>query len=145
VVATLGDRRSLSVAAWAMSALLITTGTLHFAAASDFESIVPRFLGSPLFWVATSGVAELICAALLPVRRTRRGAGWACVVLFVAVYPANITMAVDSLHGNGDALFAWLRLPLQLPLVLWALYIARGGVIVGASQPEHDLVDREGN
>jgi catechol 2,3-dioxygenase-like lactoylglutathione lyase family enzyme len=59
--------------------------------------------------------------------RTRRLAGWACVALFIVVFPANITMAVDSLHGHGSVLIAWLRLPLQVPLVLWALYIAQGG------------------
>ncbi|HZJ06476.1 MAG TPA: hypothetical protein VFD59_13530 [Nocardioidaceae bacterium] len=70
--------------------------------------------------------AELACAALLAFRPTRRLAGWACVVLFIVVLPANIKMALDSLSGDGSALIAWVRLPLQIPLVLWALYIARG-------------------
>jgi hypothetical protein len=67
---------------------------------------------------------------LLAFARTRIFAGWACAVLFVLVYPANIAMALDSLHGHGGALVAWLRLPLQLPLILWALYIARHGTSV---------------
>ncbi len=112
-------------AAFGLAALLVTTGTWHFASPSGFESIVPGFLGSPAFWVGVSGVAELSGAVLLVVPRTRRWAGWACVVLFVVVYPANIKMAVDSVHGHGSALIAWARLPLQIPLVLWALYIAR--------------------
>ncbi|MDQ6851221.1 MAG: hypothetical protein M3070_15020 [Actinomycetota bacterium] len=105
--------------------MLLTTGTWHFASPRGFESIVPGFLGSPAVWVALSGVAELTCAVLLALRPTRRLAGWACVILFVAVFPANIKMALDSLDGHGSVLVAWVRLPLQIPLVLWALYIGR--------------------
>jgi uncharacterized membrane protein len=46
--------------------------------------------------------------------------------LFVIVFPANIDMAVHAWHGDGSRLIADGRLPLQIPLVLWALYIARG-------------------
>lgn len=119
------SERRAAFAAWALALLLLVTSTMHFVSPSGFESIVPGFLGSPAFWVALSGVAELGCALLLVVPRTRRVAGWACVVLFVVVYPANIKMAIDSVHGQGSALIAWGRLPLQIPLVLLALYIAR--------------------
>lgn len=112
-------------AARLLALLLLTTGTLHFATPSGFETIVPGFLGSPAFWVYASGVTELGCAVGLLLPRTRRLAGWACVVLFIVVFPANITMLVQSLHGQGSVLLAWLRLPLQVPLVLWALYVAR--------------------
>lgn len=113
--------------AWALSLslLLFTTGTWHFVSPAGFESIVPTVLVSPAFWVYASGVVELGSALALLLRRTRRVAGWVCVVLFVAVYPANVKMALDSLEGNGSVLVAWLRLPLQVPLILLALYIAR--------------------
>ena len=118
-------RRQVTHAAWALALLLIATGTWHFAAPNGFESIVPRFLGSPAFWVNSSGAAELACAAALLIPPARSTAGWACAVLFVAVYPANITMALDSSHAHGNQLIAWLRLPLQIPLIMWAVYIAR--------------------
>lgn len=113
-------------AAWALAVLLLTTGTWHFTSPSGFASIVPTFLGSPTFWVKASGVAELAAAVLLAFRPTRRFGGWACVLLFVALFPANIKMAVDSLDGQSSMLIAWLRLPLQIPLIWWALYVARG-------------------
>ncbi|MDP9117987.1 MAG: hypothetical protein M3O28_12150 [Actinomycetota bacterium] len=106
--------------------LLVISGSWHFAALHGFESLVPGWLGSPAFWVYLSGAAELICAAMLAARTTRAIAGWACVALFILVFPANIKMALDSLHGDGSVLIAWARLPLQLPLILWAAYIARG-------------------
>lgn len=105
--------------------VLLATGTLHLVAPEPYESIVPGFLGSPTSWVYASGVAELACAVGLLLRRTRKWAGWATVVLFVAVFPANVQMAVDALQGAGDALLPLVRLPLQVPLVWWAWWSAR--------------------
>jgi uncharacterized membrane protein len=116
----------VSAAAGMLAALLLTTGILHFAAPHGFESIVPRFLGSARFWVRSSGVAELCCAVCLAIPRTRRVAAWATAALFVIVFPANVDMAVHAWHGDGSKAIAFGRLPLQIPLVLWALYIARG-------------------
>jgi len=110
------------VAAWALSVLLTITGTLHFVKPHGFEAIVPHFLGDAAFWVRASGVAELGCALALAIPRTRRAGGLAAAVLFVVVFPANITMVVNS---GGHSALAWARLPLQVPLILWALFVAR--------------------
>jgi len=109
--------------------LLLTTGLLHFLTPSGFETIVPRALGSRAFWVYLSGAAELGCAAALAVPATRRLGGYATAILFVAVFPANVQMALDADAHSHDLLrnpaVAYGRLPLQIPLILWALYIAR--------------------
>jgi uncharacterized membrane protein len=119
-------RTRITAAAVGLAALLLTTGTWHFVSPRGFESIVPHFLGSPAFWVRLSGVGELACALGLLVPQTRRAAGWASAALFVVVFPANIDMAVHAWQGDGSKIVAYGRLPLQIPLVLWALYIARG-------------------
>lgn len=112
----------------ALAALLGVAGVAHFAAPAPFERIVPRSLGDPGPWVAASGVAELACAAGLLPRATRRWAGLASAALFAAVYPANVTMAVQALRSERAP--GWYRavalgrLPLQLPLVAWALRVA---------------------
>jgi uncharacterized membrane protein len=125
------DRRR-AAAALLLAAVLTTTGIWHFASPHGFESIVPRFLGSPSFWVRLSGVGELACAVGLALPRTRRLAGWATAALFVIVFPANVTMAVHAWQGDGSRLVAFARLPLQVPLVLWAVYVARGRLSRGA-------------
>lgn len=119
-------RARVTAAAGLLAAVPLTTCTLHFVSPHGFESIVPRFLGSPAFWVRLSGVGELVCALGLLLPRTRHVAGWATAALFVIVFPANIDMAVHAWQGDGSKLTAYGRLPLQIPLVLWALYIARG-------------------
>jgi uncharacterized membrane protein len=119
-------RARVTAAAGLLAALLLTTGTLHFVSPHGFESIVPRFLGSPTFWVRLSGVGELACAIGLLAPATRRLAGWTTAALLVGVFPANIDMAVQAWHGDGSRVIAYGRLPLQIPLVLWAIYVARG-------------------
>lgn len=95
-----------------------------------YQRIVPRALGDSAFWVDVSGVAELGCAALVALPRTRRFGGLAAAGLFIAVFPANVQMALDGgIPGEpfpwGSPVVAWLRLPLQVPLVLWAARVAR--------------------
>ncbi|HWH35805.1 MAG TPA: hypothetical protein VNT56_10870 [Acidimicrobiales bacterium] len=126
------QRRRHGRSALALATLLAGAGISHFAAADGFERIVPRVLGAssaaPL--VVASGVAELVAAALLVRPRTRR-LGAACAAgILVAVFPANVQMALDGgLAGAafplGSPVASWLRLPLQILLVWWALTLTR--------------------
>lgn len=111
-----------------LAALLTTTGALHFLAPKPFDSIVPRRLpGSPRTWTYVSGAAELAVAAALVHPRTRRLGGLAAAGLFAAVFPANVKMAVDWRHASpARRAIAYGRLPLQIPLVVWAGRVARG-------------------
>lgn len=106
-------------------ALMAGSGVIHLVSPGFYERIVPRPMGHPRFWVYASGVAEIIGALLLALPRTRRVGGWVCAGLLIAVFPANVQMAVDGgARGAsgvmGSALAAWLRLPFQVPLVWWA-------------------------
>ena len=116
--------------AWKPLALLLAgSGVLHFLTPKPYESIVPRALGNPKPWVQVSGAAELACAAGLAFAPTRRLAGLASAGLFVAIYPANLDMAARAVRSpkastaHKVALLG--RLPLQVPLVVRALRLAR--------------------
>ena len=112
--------------AYGLSALLVTTGLAHFLAADAFRPLIPEQLGSPDAWVYGSGLAELACAAAVAVPRTRRVGGYAAAALFLAVFPGNIQMALDA--GDRSAAYqaaTYARLPLQVPLVIWAIAVAR--------------------
>ncbi|GAA0801613.1 DoxX family protein [Spirilliplanes yamanashiensis] len=111
----------------ALAALLATTGVLHFARPRPFDAIVPRGLpGRPRTWTHLSGAAELAVAAAVAHPRTRRAGGLAAAGLFAAVFPANVKMAYDWRRRPPVwRAVAYGRLPLQVPLVLWALRVAR--------------------
>ncbi|MDN5750269.1 MAG: hypothetical protein L0H64_17455 [Pseudonocardia sp.] len=114
-------------AAVALAAFLGTAGVAHLAAPAFFDALVPAALpGGPRPWTYVSGVAELGVAGAIAVPRTRRWAGLAAAALFVAVFPANIKMAVDwSDRSLTEQLVAYGRLPLQIPLILWAAKVYR--------------------
>ena len=119
--------RSFRPAGAALAGLLGVSGVGHFARPGFFDAIVPRSLpGEPRSWTYASGVAELGVAAALAVPRTRRLGGYAAAALFVAVFPANVSMALRwSGRSPRERAIAYGRLPLQVPLVVWALRIAR--------------------
>ncbi|EGX56840.1 hypothetical protein SZN_25884 [Streptomyces zinciresistens K42] len=110
-----------------LAGLLATAGVAHFAVPRPFDAIVPRSLpGAPRTWTYASGAAELALAAGLAVPRPRRKAALAAAALFVGVFPANVKMAADWRHRPvPQKAAAFGRLPLQIPLVLWARGVAK--------------------
>ncbi|MGW4097440.1 DoxX family protein [Mycobacterium sp. NPDC004974] len=121
------QRISAAPAAQRMAALLLGMGTLHFVAPKPFDSIIPTELpGSARFYTYASGVGELATGALLAVPRTRRLGALAAVALFIAVFPGNLNMV--RLWWDKPwpmRIVAIARLPLQIPMITWALRVYR--------------------
>lgn len=112
-------KRRLARDQLALAALFAVSGTLHLWKPWLFVSIVPRRLTAKSALVYASGVGELACAVGLLGPSTRRAAGLASAALLVAVFPANVQMALDAWRRPGRATrsLALLRLPLQLPMI----------------------------
>ncbi len=106
-----------------LAGLLAGAGVLHFVKPGFYDGMIPPFLGSPRAWTYGSGVAELAVAAAVAAPATRRRGALAAAALFVAVFPANVYLAVEP--GDLPRWAALARLPLQVPLVVWALQVAR--------------------
>lgn len=111
--------------AWAprtLAALFSLSGVVHFVRPEVFTPLIPSWLPEPTAVVYVSGAAELICAYGLITRR--RWAGPASAALLLAVWPGNLQMALDATSENGldspQAVIAWLRMPLQIPLIWMA-------------------------
>jgi len=124
------DLRRLS--APGLAGLLAAAGAAHFLRPATFDPIVPSALPGPArWWTWGSGVAELAVGAAVAVPATRRAGAAAAAALFVAVYPANVQMTVDAFAGRGryasraGRVGTVVRLPMQVPLVLWALAVRR--------------------
>jgi len=107
--------------------LFVGAGVNHFVRPDGYASIVPPWLPGWLpgavVLVYLSGVAEIVLGALV-LTRWKRWAGWGLVLLLVAVYPANVYMALDhAARGGAEPLqtILWLRLPLQGVLVGWVV------------------------
>lgn len=102
-----------------LGALFIGAGVNHFLVPRLYRKIVPPGFGDPAFVVALSGVAEVLGGIGAIVPRTRKLAGLWLNALLLAVFPANIYMAIKPQRFEQIPRWAlWARLPLQ-PLMMW--------------------------
>lgn len=109
----------LPVGSWIVVTLFSLSGVLHLVNPEGFLWLMPPWLPEPILLIYLSGLAELVAAAGLLLKQ--RWATMFTVLVLLAVWPANWWFAIDALSTNPDlALAAWLRLPLQLPLLWFA-------------------------
>jgi uncharacterized membrane protein len=110
-----------------MGAMLVGMGVLHFAAPKPFDSIVPAELpGAARAYTYASGVGEIVTGGLLLAARTRKLGALAAVALFVSVFPANVNMVrLWKEKPLPMRIGAIARLPLQIPMIMFALKIYR--------------------
>lgn len=96
----------------------VGVGSLHFIAEKFFVAIVPKSLPNPKALVQISGVAEIAGGLGVLIPGTRRLAGKGLLTLLLAVFPANINMAVNAERfKNFPAWSLWARLPLQFVMI----------------------------
>ena len=110
---------------WIVAAAFTLSGVVHLVHPATFTPIVPRFLPRPTELVYASGIAELICAFGL--WRRDRWAGIAAAALLVIIWQGNLQHALDAQRGEDltTKVFTWIRLPLQIPLIWFALQSGR--------------------
>ncbi len=100
--------------------LFMIAGTLHFTSPHSYVKIMPAYLPWPLALVYCSGAAEMGLGALLWFPRTARLAGWGLIALLVAVFPANLNMALHpGISPSIAPALLWIRLPVQALLIKW--------------------------
>ena len=117
-----------------MAAVFFTVaGVNHFVSPAFYQRIIPPGFPAPALLVAVSGFFEIVGGLGLLARRLRRAAGWGLIALLIAVFPANIYMAVRPerfldlrvLGMQAEPRMFWARLPLQVVVGVWVWYVAR--------------------
>ena len=112
-----------------LGAFWIFAGTMHFLRRRDYEAIVPDYVPiSAADAVTWSGYAEIAGGVAVLPASTRRFGRWWLLGVLVAVFPANVHMAVDPAAVAAKGLPAdriprmllWARLPVQWLFVRWA-------------------------
>ena len=120
-------RRRRPNAAQTFGAFFVFAGVMHFVIPRQYAAIVPDYLPAHRELVYASGVAEIAGGLGVLHARTREAASWWSVATLVAVFPANVHMALNHeryrVPGGRAALYA--RLPLQGAAIAWALAAGR--------------------
>ncbi len=106
----------------------VLAGTMHFVIPKVYKRIMPPYIPAHDAMVKASGVAEIAGGAGLMLAPTRQRAGQLLIATLIAVFPANLHMAMNpdqfrDVPGGEKALRA--RLPLQAVFIAWVLVAMR--------------------
>jgi uncharacterized membrane protein len=107
---------------------LSIVGVTHFTHTEQFVRIVPPQLPNPVALVYISGFFEILGGISLLIPLVSVLAAWGLIALFIAVFPANINQAINSIPIDGIPnypMLYWFRLPFQIPLILWAWWYTK--------------------
>jgi len=108
----------------------VLAGTLHFVRPRWYEAIMPDWVPAHRELVLASGVAEAAggLALMAPDPGVRRAGAWWLVATLVAVFPANLHMALHpERYRRIPPAALWGRLPVQLGFIAWVLAAGRRG------------------
>ena len=124
------DRERLvkRVARWVMVVFMVASGIGHFVVTDSYAAMVPASFPNPRLLVWVSGVAELAGGIGLLIPSLRRAASIGIIALLIAIFPANVNMAVNHISPPGthmSPLALWLRLPFQALFIIWAWWVGR--------------------
>ena len=109
-----------------MAAFYTLAGVNHFLHPAWYLKIMPPYLPWHLPLVYLSGLAEIVLGALLLIPRFSTLAAWGLIALLIAVFPANLHMALHTdLYPEIPPAALWIRLPLQGGLIAWAYWYTR--------------------
>jgi uncharacterized membrane protein len=112
-----------------MGLFYIGGGIVHFANPGFYLPMMPPYLPYHLALVYLSGLAEIVLGAAVLIPQTRQLAASGIILLLIAVFPANLHIAMNNVplagaaHGAGA--WNWVRLPLQVALIAWAWWYTR--------------------
>lgn len=105
---------------------MIGAGTMHFVAPEFFDDIMPSWVPGPeRAWTYGSGVAELTAGVLTLRRSTAETGALLTFLVLLGVYPANIWDTIEHPPTDARGIASLVRLPLQIPLFVWALRVRR--------------------
>jgi uncharacterized membrane protein len=108
-----------------LGAVFIGAGLMHFLKPEPYESIVPDALPAHRELVYASGVAEMLGGAGVLSSRAAPWAGWWLIATMLAVFPANVAMAVDAERFRSlPEPLLWARLPIQALIIFWIWRVA---------------------
>jgi uncharacterized membrane protein len=122
------DHRRKEILRGIFAVCTIIVGITHFIRPEQYARIVPPQLPNPVALVYISGFFEILGGIGLMSPFVSVAAAWGLIALFIAVFPANINMAVNNIPIEGiphNQVLYWVRLPFQAVLIAWAYWYTR--------------------
>jgi uncharacterized membrane protein len=112
-----------------LAIFFVLAGANHFINAGFYLQMMPPYLPWHLFLVYLSGIGEIVLGIMVLIPGLTSIAGWGLIALLIAVFPANIHMALHpDLFPNISPVALWIRLPFQAVFIAWAYWSTRPSV-----------------
>ena len=119
-------RKLKTILKYLLCVFFVAAGLTHFINPAFYLKIMPPYLPWHLFLVYLSGFFEVTLGVLLLAPMFTRLAAWGLIALLIAVFPANIQMAINpQLYPDISPAALWLRLPLQAVFIAWSFWYTR--------------------
>lgn len=114
---------------WVMALAYMAAGFNHLMNPQFYVAIMPPELPNPEWLNVLSGLAEIVLGVFVLEPRVRALAAWGLIALLIAVFPANVYVAMENVGlegpGTGAGAANWIRLPFQGVFILWAWWYTR--------------------
>ena len=109
---------------WVMAAFYVLAGVMHFRRPDYYMPMMPPYLPWHPALIFLSGLAEVVLGVAVLIPSLRERAAWGIILLLIAIFPANVHIALHNVPvfgaTEGAGIWNWVRLPLQAVLILWA-------------------------
>lgn len=111
---------------WLLAAFFLAAGLNHFRVPALYVGMIPPWMPRPYILNALAGAFEILGAIGVLMPTLRIAAGWGLIALLVAVFPANLHVALmGEMPGfSTSPLVLWLRLPLQGVFIAWVAWVS---------------------
>ncbi len=117
-------RRTKRVLLWVMGIFYFASGLNHFGNPEFYLPMMPPYIPYHRDLVYLSGLAEIVLGVAVLIPQTRNLAAWGTILLLIAIFPANLHVALHNVPlfggSQGLGMWNWVRLPFQAVLILWA-------------------------
>ena len=114
---------------WVMGVFYVLAGVMHFVRPEFYRPMMPPYLPWHDFLIYLSGLAETGLGIAILIPSIRPLAAWGIILLLIAIFPANLHIALHNVPvfgaTEGAGIGNWIRLPFQLVLIAWAWWYTR--------------------
>ncbi|QIP14814.1 hypothetical protein G8759_20415 [Spirosoma aureum] len=115
---------------WATTTMFVLIGLMHLRKPDQLTYMIANFMPNARLLVLLSGVAEVMLGIGMVFSETRILAAWGLILLLMAMFPANINVAVNKLPPPGNLpakpWYVWSRLLFQPIYIIWIWYAVFG-------------------
>ena len=112
---------------YVMGVFYVLAGYNHFADPDVYRAMIPGDLPIEGLLHYGVGTLEIVLGVAVLIPRYRVRAAWGLIALLIAIFPANVYVAIADVEylGRPTTTLNWIRLPFQFLFIAWAWWYTK--------------------